>query len=344
MFSVLRYAGSLCAVAIALTFACEGVVVAAQAPAGPRLAFVKWSLVPERLELMTVDRSGAQPLRLAGGGLRRRPLPELFERLSWSPDGLRIAFAGKAHGLEAGPAGTRVYIVGSDGKGLRPLAGTRGAFQPVFAPDGDAVAFTRSRRRGASIWLASLAGGVPERITPIRRDVYMLPGSFSPDGSTLLAGRFVVGRWEEAVAVHLDTGRIETVLRRASEPVFSPDGTRFALIRWQPLRRGDGTRTVSSDIYTARADGTGLRRVTRTPGRDEAFPSWDPSGERLAFVRHASEIARANDLIELGIGSSLTQINADGTCPRVVLKARFAAFYGAAWQPGPGREAGRIVC
>ena len=341
---VLRRLGGIGGVLLAIAGFGATAAVAAPVPDGPRLAFVRWSPIPERFELETVNRSGAQPLRLAGGGLRRRPLPELFEAPSWSPDGSRIAFAGKLHSLEAGPRGTRVYVVGSDGEGLRPLRGTHGAFQPVFTPDGGAVAFTRSRRRGASIWLADLAGGIPRRITAARRNLYMLPGSFSPDGGTLLAGRFIVGRLEEVVAVQMGTGKIEPVLRRAAEPVYSPDGTRFALIRWRPLKRRDGTRTVSSDIYTARADGTGLRRLTRTRSQDEAFPSWDPSGERLAFVRHLPEVEGENEFIELGIGSTLMQMNADGTCPREVLAPDFAALYGAAWQPGPGRGAGRIRC
>jgi len=328
---------------IALAASAAGTAFAA-APEGPRLAVVKWDLFQERYELETVDDTGALPLRLAGGGERKRPLPELFEAPSWSSDGSRIAFAGMANSLEAGPRGTRVYVVGSDGRRLRPLRGTRGAYKPVFMGDGSAVAFARSRRRSASIWLAELGGGQPRPITPVRKDVFLLPGSVSPDGGTLLAGRFVSGRWEEVVAVRLATGKIKPVIRRASEPVYSPDGTRFAMLRWGRMKRRDGSRTFQTDIYTVRADGSGLRRVTRTPFQDEAFPSWDPSGERLAFVRHLSEVEEANDLIELGIGSALMEMNADGTCQRAILKPTPVAIYGAAWQPGPGREAGRIAC
>jgi dipeptidyl aminopeptidase/acylaminoacyl peptidase len=319
------------------------VAASAATPEGPRLAVIKWDIFEGRFVLETVDRTGAQPLRLAGGGERKRPLPEIFEVPTWSPDGSKIAFVGVARSLEGGLRGNRLYVVGADGHGLRPLLGTHGSTSPVFAPDGNSIAFMRLRRRGASIWIADLAGGVPRRITPARKGLYMLPGSFSPDGSTLFATRFVGRRQEEIVAVHLSTGEVETVFRDALEPVFSPDGTRFALLRYQPLKRRDGTRTVTSDLFTARADGSGLRRLTNTHYQDEAYPSWDPSGERLAFVRYLPELVES-ELIEIGVGASVMQMNADGSCPREILEPSIMAIYGVAWQPGPGREAGRIDC
>jgi Tol biopolymer transport system component len=321
---------------------CMSGAAAGAVPEGPRLAVIKWDVLEGRFVLETVDRTGAQPLRLAGGGERKRPLPEIFEAPTWSPDGSKIAFVGVSRSLEAGPHGDRLYVVGADGRSLKPLLGTHGATSPVFAADGNSIAFTRYRRRGASVWLADLAGGAPRRVTPARRGLYMFPGSFSPDGSTLLATRYVGAR-EEIVAVHLSTGEVETVLRRAAEPVYSPDGTRFALLRWRLQRRRDGTRVVFSDLFTARADGSGLRRLTKTRYQDEIYPSWDPSGERLAFVRYLPEPVE-NEFLEIGVGASVMQMNADGTCPREILKPSIEAIYGAAWQPGPGREAGRIPC
>lgn len=323
--------------------ACAAGTAFAAAPEGPRLAVIKWDVFAGRFVLETIDRSGTQPLRLAGGGERKRPLPEIFEAPTWSPDGSKIAFVGVARSLEGGSRGDRLYVVGADGRDLKPLPGTHGSVSPVFTPDGDSIAFTRSWRRGASIWLVDLAGGAPRRVTPARRGLYMFPSSFSPDGSTLLATRYVGRRQEEIAAVHLETGEVETVLRRAGSPVYSPDGTRLALLRWRPLRRRDGTRTVTSDLFTIGADGTGLRRLTNTRYRTEAFPSWDPSGERLAFVRYLPETVE-NEFLEIGVGASIVQMNADGTCPRAVLEPSIVAIYGVAWQPGLGREAGRIPC
>jgi len=54
-------------------------VAAGPVPDGPRLAIIKLALLPPRLDLETVDPTGAQPFRLLGGGLRsKRPLPYLL--------------------------------------------------------------------------------------------------------------------------------------------------------------------------------------------------------------------------------------------------------------------------
>lgn len=337
-----RYVGSLIGVVLALVCLGGANARAAAVPEGPRLALIKWDFFEERYVLVTVDRTGAQPLRLAGGGERTRPLPDIFEAPVWSPDGSSIVFSGVAHRLEGGPRAYRLYIVGADGHGLRPLLGTRGATSPAFAPDGHSIAFARPWRRGASIWLADLAGGPPRRVTPKRRGHYMFPGSFSPDGGTLLATRYS-GRQEEVVALHLATGEIETVLRHADFPVYSPDGTTLAFLHWRAKRRRDGTRTYFSDLFTIGVDGSGLRRLTHTPDQNELFPSWNPSGERIAFVRYLPEPVESL-FVAIGLGASVMQMNPDGTCPKEILEPSIEAIYGTAWQPGPGREAGRIPC
>jgi Tol biopolymer transport system component len=63
------------------------------------------------------------------------------------------------------------------------------------------------------------------------------------------------------------TRRRRLLIRNASEPAFSPDGGRIAFIR-------DVTKT-NSEIFVARSDGSGERRITDTPGADDD-PSWQP--------------------------------------------------------------------
>ena len=85
------------------------------------------------------------------------------------------------------------------------------------------------------------------------------------------------------------------------------------------------------------ADGTDVRRLTRTPQRYEDSPRWDPSGERLAYEQF--------QVFGEGIGNyAVMQVNADGTCRTKAVFAPRVFFLAPAWQPGPGREAGRIEC
>ena len=43
------------------------------------------------------------------------------------------------------------------------------------------------------------------------------------------------------------------------------------------------TRTGNGDIFAMNADGSGLTRLTSSPGRDKV-PSWSPDGNRIVFV------------------------------------------------------------
>lgn len=326
----------------------------AAAPEGPRLAVVKLTLKPTRLELLTVDASGASPVRLAGGSRGARSLPYFFSPPSWSADGGQIAFsaiAGRRPG-EDGPD-FRIFLASADGTTLRPVPRARNGYGPVLSPDGRTLAFTRSRQEesvttttngrerrrrfeAAAIWTLDLLTGAQRRLTPWRNGLEHFASSFSPDGSTLLATRTDDRRTDtpEPVALRLDSGVATRLLVDGLFPVYSPDGSRIAVFREEQEGR-------DSDLFVLDVGSGKLSRLTRTPERIELFASWDPSGERLAFVRFAGG---SSEGASLGIGDSVMQINADGTCPTRILSAPRTGFYVPAWQPGPGRGAGRIAC
>lgn len=360
MTGVIRRA--LGAGALALLLAAGG--ASAAAPSGPRLAVIEASPKLPGLELLNVNRNGGDPLRLAGGGRRARPFLNVFSLppVSWSPDGEEVAFSGIVgfgRGDDHEPVEKLFLVgaVGADGAGLRAIPGSRGGSGPIFSPDGHTVAFTRAVDReepttvggkrwergfhGSSIWTVDLLTGAQRRLTPWRDELRYTASSFSPDGSTLLATHEdeLLLYEAEPVALALDGSGSRRLLNDGSSPVYSPDGSRIALIRHTEIYGPDARE--GSDLYVVDSDGSGLRRLTHTPGREELFPSWDPSGERLAYIRIPLE--RSEEAI-FGYRTPLMQVNADGTCQTQVVSARLTFFFAPAWQPGPGRGAGRIEC
>lgn len=343
---------------VVVTLLAVGMAMAA-APAGPRLAVIEVTTKSPGLELATVDPSGGGAVHLAGGGRRARPQVDFFSPLSWSPDGETIAFSGITgvrNGDDHEPI-EKIFIARANGSGLRAIAKTNGATGPVFAPDGRTVAFTRTVERetrttvggkswpqgftGSSIWTIDLETGGQRQLTPWQPGLRYSASSYAPDGSTLLATyedpRFVYE--PQPVALNLAGGGMRRLFNDGSSPVYSPDGSRIAFVR--RVEEYGKEYGESSDLYVINADGTGPRRLTRTPGRSELSPSWDPSGERLAYVR--LPLARSEDA-PFGFSDTLMQVNADGTCQTKLRSAGRGFFFVPSWQPGPDRGAGRIEC
>ncbi len=306
-------------VAVALALLLTVGVAGAGVPPGPRLAVVKQTWSPSRATLLTVGPDGGAPMRLAGGQKNDGPV-EGFGPLSWRPDGAEVAFSGLLG----------FFLAKGDGGGARAI-NAGGAEWPVFAPDGHTIAFTREGGGAATIWTIDLNTWEQRQLTPWRRGLVYAASSFSPDGTTLLATRVDNHRSgvAEPVALHLGTGGVTRLLADGLQPVYSPDGSKIALFRKV------GRREVN-DLFVLDAVRGTLRRLTRTSPGYELFASWDPSGERIAFARfRGRHFEWANSIVE---------INADGTCETEILSSRRTIFYGPAWQPGPGREAGPISC
>lgn len=314
------------------------------------------------VRLQSVDADGLHPLTLAGKGRIR---PVLFDGGSWLPDGSAIVFAGSPRRARD-KSQQRIYRADAAGGSLRAIPGTQGAGEPLVSPDGKTLAFTRTKLREPKIdrrppfeigsgdylstttWIIDISGGKARRLTPWRNGLNVSPTSFSPDGKALLLDRGRPGAGGPEVVMHdLASGRESVFANDAEEAVFAPDGTRVAMISYRDRFRvdtGDGFASVG-ELYLVDADGSAWRRLSHTPGRQEAAPSWDPSGQRLAFTRDSGP-----EWISLGTTNVVMSVNDDGTCPTVVLGSPQSAdtqergLYEPSWQPGTGRAAGPLVC
>jgi Tol biopolymer transport system component len=270
---------------------------------------------------------------------------------SWSADGTRLAFVGISDDPEFH---MDIYVQAIDSGKVSLVPGTRSGIHPLLSPDGHTLAFTRfkpgkeGKKRngptGSAVWIADLAGGVVRRITPYEpRVVSDTATSFSPDGSTLLLTRTVGIVPPAAVSVDLSRGRATTIAKRAADPVYSPDGSQIAFVRvpWRIVREDPSTRHFRTDLYVMEADGSAVKRLTRTGKVAEMRPSWDPSGRRLAYLEVMGSVGEGDSPLFDG---SLGEINADGTCRTAIPTSPEPRIVGAVWRPGSGREAGPISC
>jgi Tol biopolymer transport system component len=344
---------------LAIFLAAIGAPAHAAEPVGPRLALSVFSDGPggedERQEVITVGPAGEAPLSLLGG---RGAL--IGDALSWSADGNRLAFP--VSGIDSTASGDYgrgwpvVAMARFDGGGTSayPSAFLNGG-DPVMAPDGRSVAFSRLKLVKelpgheqyifkASIWSLDLEGSAVKRLTRWRLKGFVDPISYSPDGSSLVAESFGRGG-NRIVSVDLHSGRTAPLARLpedAEEPTYSPDGARLAFVRDKTLRRQLPTPDRPlSELWVASADGSGAKRLLSRKGYISS-PSWDPSASRLAFIRDPA--AEGTGALEPEPGNKVMAINADGTCLTTVYSNPKVLVSGSAWRPGPGREAGPIAC
>ena len=338
------------------------------APPGPRLATVelidtKGSERDEPTESPFVAVTTFGP----SGEARRHLLKQRFEEggfapipfygSSWSGDGSTVAFVGIS-GKRQG-----IYLI-DDGGSPHMVKGTRGGADPVIAPNGMTLVFSRSRthlpkptKHGVSgryyssttTWAIGIDGSKARRLTSWRNGLSYIPGSFSPDGSLLALTKRDRHQGAPRIALmRTDGGGTSELGVPGEEPELSPDGKQLAFVGYLDPVRIEAEENRDYDIgelYTMNLDGTQVRRLTRNTDEIETSPSWDPSGQRLAYVAVKADTSFDPGLgLLFPTGNAIEQVNVDGSCRETVRWSRKVALYGVAWQPGAERGAGRIEC
>lgn len=178
-------------------------------------------------------------------------------------------------------------------------AGTIG--HAAVAGDGRTVAFVRQMSGlNFSVWAADIDGG-NERMV-IDGFNFLTDVAISRDGTKIAftgtdllgprpvsAGLFVVnsdGTGLRTVSGFSGSGHVGVGANNASEPSFSPDGSKLVFVGLDgEFRCGKERFGQDPDIYEVGVDGSGERTIASDPRRSEYWPSYSPNGKRVAFHR-----------------------------------------------------------
>ena len=253
----------------------------------------------------TIAFEGSDGLYLvdaAGGSARRIPGTRPRDGdPAWSPDGLRIVF-------DRGGDDRDIWVMDVDGANQHRLTFAPGDDGwPRWAPHGRAVTFEsdRDRRRDPAAYVVHVGSGQARRVAPggqfpdWRSDGRILfqgedfdvesvlpyGGGRTVEARETSARRFAVRPSDDGERISFTAGRPPRSLYTARtdgtgarlvysggqeiyNPAWSPDDA------WLTFSMGAGNRL---DVYVIRADGSGLRRLTRVPrGGTACCSDWAP--------------------------------------------------------------------
>lgn len=198
-------------------------------------------------------------------------------------------------GLIAFTRADGLYVMRSDGSGVRRIVATRPAALygggAAWSPDGSRLVFATWE----GIWLMDANGRHSVRVAtggrpywtgvkPNRRLFYPRATNFgsptwSPDGRTIAYTAFQGVENRDVFVMDAEGGnqhRLKQTPYFEGEVDWSPAGG------WLAFDSGSWV----SDVYVMRTNGTGLRNVT--PGGrwiGSGQPSWSPDGRRIVFAR-----------------------------------------------------------
>lgn len=206
-----------------------------------------------------------------------------------SPDGKLIAFVIRKTDMEANKGRTDIWLIGTDGTGLKQLTKDKAAdFNPLWSKDGKSIYFLSTRSKSSQVWRIPVTGGEAVAVTALPLDVGNL--ILSPDGTKLAftmevyPGKCLCGTVNklEEIKNQKATGRVYTKVfirhwdtwkdGRRSHVFVMPieDGTAVDIMKNMdadaPLKPFGGSEEI-----TFTPDSKGIVFTAKNAGREEAW-------------------------------------------------------------------------
>ncbi len=259
-------------------------------PDGRRVAFARSAPSGDPTEIATIAADGSDLRVLTSFG-------SSSSAPTWSPNG-RIAYftlRDFAHAKGIPPA--ELYSMKADGTQQRRLTDDRQIqTDPEWSPDGRTIAFSQWRAVSHQPGVFDIGLGLMNSngsnmrslLAPsAKRDI--ATQSWSPDGKRIVfelisaspSGREPGSRQSDIAVINADGTGFHQLTHTAAaecEPVWSPDGKMIAFASDRHVRSGKNLERNGPEfeIYTMRADGSHVRRITfnRVP---DIYPDWTGS-------------------------------------------------------------------
>ena len=232
-----------------------------------------------------------------------------------SPDATQVAWVLISQDRETDTPQSRIQVGPVAGGGSRDFTSGPRDTSPRWSPDGSQLAFLRGSEDGpAQVFLASLAGGDPRKVTDLPGGASDL--SWSPDGTRLafvsrvgvpkpakdktpaerneprvvtrLNGRLDGLGWKEGRAHVFTLDVAGGDVRQLTDgdwddvqPAWSPEGSTLVFVSDRSRKRH--LNILRAEIFSVPAKGGRARKLTNTGG-GAAFPTYSPDGRWIAFT------------------------------------------------------------
>lgn len=241
---------------------------------------------------------------------------------AWSPDGSRIAFV-KSDNTSASTAD--IYSMKADGSNEIRLTTQNYNSSPQYVSDNKSMIFSSSNNNSRTgIYKMNIDGSNKQLLTPQNKS-FGNP-QVSPDGN-MISMTSNDGEGSQIFVMNTDGSNLKQITFTVSpksidigfplpgnvNPVWSPNSDKIAYVSYE---------NGSPDIFTINPNGTGNKRLTDTPLRDE-YPDWTKDGDYILFSSNRNPNVASQIYIMWAEGqlpAALTTYSGDSVYPTFIAK------------------------